>query len=70
MLCNFNATIPIKDYLFLNRINLTNRLSCLSKRHGLCTWQTRIHNKIISPGLRKKRCFQSYNRGYRKSGKS
>ena len=60
----------MKGYLFLDRINLTTNFCRLLKRHGQCTWKTILHDIIISLQFRKKICFQSYNRGYRKSGKS
>ena len=43
----------MKDYLILNGIKLTKFSYCLSKRHGLCTWNTPFRNKIISLRLKK-----------------
>ena len=47
-----------------------NQSCCLLQRHGQCTRKTMPRNIIISPQFSKKRCFLSYNQGYRKSGKS
>ena len=48
----------MKDYLILNGIKLTKFLYCLSKRHGLCTWNTPFQNKIISLRLKKTAAFR------------
>ena len=47
-----------------------NQSCCLLQRYGQCTRKTMFRNMIISVQFRKKRCFRSYNQGYRKSGKS
>ena len=48
----------MKDYLILNGIKLTKFLYCLSKRHGLCTWNTPFQTKIISLRLKKPAVFR------------
>ena len=48
----------MKDYLILNDIKLTKFSYCLSKRHGLCTWNTPFQNKIINLRLKKPAVFR------------
>ena len=75
-LCHWTQNILL-DNLLYEKYCLTifdSRFMLLKKRHGQCTSITMLHDIIISlhstSTVQKKRCFQSYNRGYRKSGKS
>ena len=59
-----------ENYFVTTTEQFDNQSCCLLQRHGQCTRKTMLRNMIISLQFRKKRCFLSYNQGYRKSGKS
>ena len=72
ILSNYNSTIAIKRLTVLKPHQFDSKFMLLKKRHGQCTSITMLHDIIISlpSTVQKKRCFQSINRGCRKSGKS
>ena len=68
-ICNFNSTIFMKDELFLSRINLTKTFCVYQASRSV--HMTNIDSKQNNQcTVEKKRCFQSYNRGYKRSGKN
>ena len=70
---NYLVTTPNNLYERLTVLKphqFDNQSCCLLYRHGQCTRKTMPHDMIISLQFRKKRCFLSYNQGYKKFGKS